>query len=153
MTFMLMALAIFVARSATVNSHLIVTFTDGSTTSFLLADKPKVTFVDNFVRVTSNLVDSDFEASKVKKFVFGDQLASIDEVATDETRFVVIDPDHVSVYGLKAGENISVYSIDGRSVMNARAAADGSATLDLSELPGAIYIIATQSGKTIKIKH
>lgn len=145
------SLATFGASVA--STHLIIHFTDGTKTGFVLADKPAVSFVDNNVRVRANHVDTDFEVSTVEKFVFGDALASIETVAPNEVRFTIPDADHVTVEGLKRGETVTVVSVEGRVVHAVRANADGSVQIELTQLPKGIYIVATESGKTIKMKH
>ena len=135
------------------NTHLIVHFKDGSKTSFVLADKPAVSFVDNNVRIRAQHVDTDFDAATVVKFSFGDETSSIRKVEADEIRFTIPDADHLTVEGLKAGEAVTVVSIEGRIVRVMRADAAGPAQIELTELAGGVYIIATESGKSIKMKH
>lgn len=147
------ACGLFAATAATVNTHLIIHFKDGSTTSFVLTDKPSVKFVDNNIRVRAQHVDTDYEASKVAKFVFGDAVSSIREVAANEVRFTIPDGDHIYVSGVNSGETVRVFSVDGYQVAAVRADAEGNAEIDLTELPKGVYVVATESGRTIKMKH
>lgn len=135
------------------NTHLIIHFKDGSKTSFVLADKPSVSFVDNNVRVRAQHVDTDFDASTVVKFSFGDETSSVGKVEADEIRFTIPDADHVMAEGLKAGESVTVVSVEGRIVKAVRADAAGNARIELTGLASGVYVIATESGKNIKIKH
>lgn len=144
---------IFAMWAAPVSTHLIIHFTDGSATSFVLTDKPSVSFVDNCVRVRAKHVDTDFEASKVAKFVFGDAVSSIEKIGDNEVRFTIPDCDHIYVSGVKGAETIRVVSVEGRLMTSVRADADGNAEIDLTEMPKGVYIVATESGKNIKMKH
>lgn len=149
----IIACGLFCAVKASANTHLIIHFKDGSATSFVLADKPSVTFEDKYLRVHAKQVDTDFELANVAKFVFGDGTSSLETIEAQEVRFTIPDCDHVTVSGLKCGETVRAISIDGRIQATVRASEDGYAELNLTDLAKGIYVIATESGKTIKMKH
>ena len=57
----------------------------------------------------------------------------------------------MSVEGLRAGDRVAVYTIDGKAVSSSQANADGSAALKLDGPRGSVYIVRTPN-KTFKIK-
>jgi hypothetical protein len=61
-----------------------------------------------------------------------------------------LQPGTIAVNGLNAGDEVQVVGIDGRSVMNARAAEGGQAVVDLSSRTHGIYVISVNKRFTFK---
>lgn len=147
--------SLLTSLAASANTHLIVMFNDGTATSFIIADKPHVSFSEKRMHIRANDVTTDYEVSAVKKFIFGDEALSVESPADDfrETRFTYTDRNTLSASGLLPGETVSLVSVEGRPAGNYNADADGSIVIDLSALPTGIYVVATKSSGNFKIKH
>lgn len=152
---MLAGVSAMLPSQALAEPHLILHFTDGSTTGFVVAEKPHVSFSDSKLLVRSNDITTDYDIATVRKFEFGDMVA-IDAPALPgtATRFCYTDHNNLSASGLKAGELLRLVALDGRVAATVRADADGNLALDLSDLPTGIYVVSVEtSAKNFKIKH
>ena len=132
-------------------SALTVHVKDGSKVTFLLSERPAVTFSDGYLLITSDDADASYPLSDVVKFTFGDvdeENTGIDSLPVDETTFGY-DGGAIVVTGLKPGSTAKVYTIGGMMV-HSESISDGSWTYPLSSLSSGIYIINI-NGKSFKI--
>lgn len=149
-----MAAGLAFGFEAFAESHLIIHFNDGTATSFVVAQKPKLTFGETTLHVDAQELAADYPIANVKKFVFGDESAiSNPRLEEKECRFTFVDRDHVTATGLQPGETITLTSTDGRQALRLNADANGCAEIELTSLPAGIYIVGAKSAQNIKIKH
>ena len=134
---------------------LVIQFADGTTQSYVLEERPNVTFDATKLYVRSKYVDDVHEYQNVKKFVFETHdLTGIKNVQKDECRLTFIGGNMATVSGLPAGLSAMLCDTAGRNVLKAKADAAGSVTFNLQSLPTGAYIIALSNGKSFKIlKH
>ena len=133
------------------SSALTIHVTDGSKVTFLLSERPAVTFSDGYLLITSDDADASYPLSDVIKFTFGDiddEDTGIDSLPVDETTFGY-DGGAIVVTGLNSGSTAKVYTIGGMMV-HSESISDGSWTYSLSSLSSGIYIINI-NGKSFKI--
>lgn len=149
------AVMLAAAGAAFAGSYLVVHFADGSTTSFVVDDKPRVTFGDDRMSIRSAEIVTDYAVADVKKFEFSDKSSdAMLEAGGQEVRYTFTDAATLRADGLRAGERVSVVSAaDGRQAATFQADADGSLVIDLSPLAAGVYVVAPQYSRTIKIRH
>jgi hypothetical protein len=143
------------ADDATVTvQYLVVTQNDGSVTKFALTDVPVVSFDGYSIVVTAAGEVLKFDLIGVTNYAFSEK-----DVTTGITNTTVDGSDvtkpsfktgSAGFSGLKSSSTILVYTISGNPVTAVKADVEGSATVDLSQLPKGIYIIKTP-GKSYKI--
>ena len=152
-----LALCLFGGAAAFANDYnvLIIQFVDGTTQSYVLETRPKVTFDSRNLYVQSPYVDDKYEYENVKKFVFETHdLSGIQTVKGGECRLTLIGGNSATVSGLEAGLAAMLCDTAGRKVQATKADAAGSVTFNLQGLPVGAYIIALSNGKSFKIlKH
>lgn len=147
------ALLLGVTIPAMAESHLVVYFTNGSATSFVVDDKPHVSFSENEILIRAKDMSTEYPVASVRKFAFADKSGLVSpELIDNEVRFTYTDRDCLGACGLKSNEPITLYRTDGTCALTTKANADGNAEIDLSNLEPGIYIVNTAS-KTFKIQH
>ncbi len=130
--------------------YLVITGTDGATTTFLLADRPLVVPDDNEFIVTCKGEDLTFVISEVLSFKFFDALPdAIHEVVEESSRPQLSD-GRALFKGLRAGSLVSVFSSGGQQVTTVRADEHGMAEVHYSQLPAGVYILKG-GNNTVKI--
>lgn len=134
---------------------LVIQFADGTSQSYVLEERPNVTFDATKLYVRSKYVDDVHEYKNVKKFVFETHdLSGIKNIQKDECRLTFIGGNMATVNGLPAGLSATLCDTAGRNVMKAKADATGTVNFQLQGLPAGTYIIALSNGKSFKIlKH
>ena len=122
---------------------------DGTSVTFFLKDKPRVTFEGDYVEVVAETSQSKIKRSDVAeiKFLYEEDNAGIDETKVNET--VGIGNEYVFVGNLQTGCSVKVLSVDGRLVIDEAADENGSVTISLSALSAGIYIL-NYNNTTIK---
>jgi len=128
--------------------YLVVNAEDGTMTSFALADEPKVSSNDGKLKIVSKSTTFSLSLAEVRNYAFSENLTGIAVVEKDGN--LRMENDHVVFNGLPSGSMVSAYMQDGRLAKDFKADANGTAVVDLSDLPKGIVIL--HSNKTdIKI--
>lgn len=136
---LLILLLFFSVRlSAREYKALVVEMRDGSTASFLLAEKPKITFAGELMNIVSSASGMEFARADVRKYSFVDAPTSVDEAIVSPE--AVIDGNTVVVCGVPDGTAVGVYTVGGAAVMQSTAVG-GSCTLSLENLSAGLYIV------------
>ena len=127
---------------------LVVNAKDGTKTTFALADEPKVSCKAGELTIVSKNTTFSMGLSDVQNYVFSEESTGIIEVMKDGG--FKIEHGCVVLNGLSAGSPVSAYLQDGRLAKECKADANGTAVMDLSDLPKGVVIL--HSNKTdIKI--
>ena len=120
---------------------LIVKTKDGAQTTFVLQDKPRVTFEGTDLKVVSDKETVAFALADVLRFEY----VKKDALGIDED---VVDPTGVSYQGgvlvisqLRQGASVAVYTLDGKLLRQLTASHSGTYRLNLSELPTGLYLV------------
>lgn len=129
---------------------------DGTSVGFAFSQKPKMLVGDDELQLLAN--DGDeiaYPYSEVEKAYFGDvETTGIDNVNSDNSAKNLVfksTADGIEVDGLKAGEKVSVYTVDGTQVSSASAANDGgTVSLAIPYKSRTVYIVNTSRGISYK---
>lgn len=164
-----MALLLFgtvMSRAQQEFSTLVVDFTDGTSVSISLHDRPAL-YIDRkdgneilsvwYVGGESGSVNTQYDNSKVRKFYFrmydpaiADHVSSMDK--EDEVGIVFVDNWTVHVSGLKQADEVRVYSIDGRQILTGTKTDDGRCDVQLGGCPKGTYIIRINDKHSFKVQ-
>ena len=138
---LLLLLALPIGMLADNQNTLIVKTKDGAQTTFVLQDKPRVTFEGTDLKVVSEKETVAFALADVLRFEY----VKKDALGIDED---VVDPTGVSYQGgvlvisqLRQGASVAVYTLDGKLLRQLTASHSGTYRLNLSELPTGLYLV------------
>lgn len=113
---------------------------DGSSVSFFLNEKPKMTFVADSVKIVSSVSQAKVKRSDVLDIKFKmDVPNSIEDVCENGT--VEFGSESIRVENLKPNGIVNVYSVDGRIVMSEKVNSNGLAVIQLHAIPSGIYLL------------
>lgn len=118
---------------------LIVNTTDGTRTSFALAEEPMVSFSNAELSIASNTRTFSISLADVQNFAFSEESTSIAEVIKGGS--VKLENGFIVFSGLTAGSRIAVYTQDGKLIKESKAEANGLAVVEISSLPKGILLL------------
>jgi hypothetical protein len=146
-------------RAAEVNGIRVITSDKDAagkeiTFDFLFTSQPKVTYLNTYdgkeVSISSNDIKSRFgkdeiilDQSKLKSISFMDVSAtSISKAKTNGNLRVITTTNGLDISGLRNGETVMLYTLDGKQVNSATASANGNVLLRMpSHKSGTAYIV------------
>lgn len=134
---------------------LAVTTKDGKTAVYALREKPLVTFSgDDVVLKTPNVqisyVFADLESFMIVNNYDGEEIIrrlpadDIRNLPADATQFEVTDKSLIAG-NLNPGEELLLFTVDGKRIASARASEEGRASVSLESIPTGVVIVKTQS--------
>jgi len=146
------------ARSTEETTTLVFSLTDGTEYRFEIpATDPSIKFAKGVVNVYCYVAGEEpttltIERDQLKNIYFEEKGTAIQTptISGNAVTFRLLQPGTIAVNGLSAGDEVQVVGIDGRSVMNARAAEGGQAVVDLSSRTRGIYVISVNKRFTFK---
>ena len=146
------------ARLTEETTTLVVSLTDGTEYRFEIpATDPSIKFAKGVVNVYCYVAGEEpttltIERDQLKNIYFEEKGTAIQTptISGNAVTFRLLQPGTIAVNGLNAGDEVQVVGIDGRSVMNARAADSGQAVIDLSSHTRGIYVISVNKRFTFK---
>lgn len=139
-----------VSPQARADEKLYVEYKDGSVFSYVLANKPEVTFQEANIIVTAPEIADTHKMVDVKQFLFS-LPTSIEKVNAGEHRLTYTNNNAVRLEGFKAGSTVSVYDINGVLMAETIIDKDGNVVVSLDGMAAGLYVIATAEGKSYKI--
>lgn len=149
-TFLLSASVL--SASAVTQNLLTIVFNDGQKQSYVLAEKPKVTFDASSLYVNATEVSDTYTLADVHKFVFEQgEPAAIPEISADECRLTFIDGANILLQGHKAGSSVRVIDTAGHILLFTATDDAGCVNISIADFRVGVYIIATSDGKSYKI--
>ena len=146
------------ARSTEETTTLVFSLTDGTEYRFEIpATDPSIKFAKGVVNVYCYVAGEEpttltIERDQLKNIYFEEKGTAIQTptISGNTVTFRLLQSGTIAVNGLSAGDEVQVVGIDGRSVMNARAAEGGQAVVDLSSRTRGIYVISVNKRFTFK---
>lgn len=118
---------------------LVVNRASGGQNIFALSQEPVIAFLGNKMRVTTSAGTVHIPLVDVTNYVFKDA-TGIEGVKADEGS-AILEDGQVVFTQIGAGQNVSVVTPNGVSVLTTSADAQGKATVNLKALPKGIYIV------------
>lgn len=135
----------------------VVEQTDGSKTEYLLKSEPRIAFDGETVTLTTSDETVLLKVENVSRaYVKAPVKPQPNEVgiaeASKTAERVILTADGLSLSGLQPGSAVDVYTADGRQLKAVKAAADGTASLNLGNSRSGMIIVKTnnQSFKLIR---
>ena len=117
------------------NKSLIITFNDGTTQAFALAELPDILMENDKMIINAGNNTIEYDLYKVKTFTFGIP-SGIDNTTIQD---VLMNGNKLYIPG--TNNKIRIFSIDGTSVKLPNIQTGNANVLDLDPLPKSVYII------------
>lgn len=137
---LLLGFSIF-AKAENNPTNLVVWAKDGTKVAYALAEKPKVTFTETDLVITSNDVEVNYNLENMARFTYEDSTSTaITNLRTDESSFK-LNGESLLFPALKANSTVSVYSLNGALVFKKTIRQNGEYAFPLSNLNTGVYMI------------
>ncbi len=122
----------------------------GEKQMFLLASEPVITFAKEKCHIASADFSADYDMAEIQH---ADFVADASAGIAEKEFSLVVDlsnPEFVTIHGLEADTQVSLYSIAGVAQRVAKADNSGTAVITLAGLQSGVYIVTTNQ-TTFKI--
>lgn len=117
------------------------------------AKQPEITYVDGKICVSTQIGVDEYDPDEVQALNFNDKalIDGISQVRTDGVNLTITASEY-TVSGLKAGEAVSVYDVNGRCILKAKADASGKVVIPIQKISSGVNMIKAGSStfKTMK---
>lgn len=150
-TIILFALGIATGYAENKVKALVVELTSGETATFILEEKPRLTFTGEELMITSGEYETVYPLASLQRYTFKSVEASGMTQPADNTPTMTQTAGHMRLDGLDPGTRIKTFSVNGILVASDVADSNGSATISVNNLPKGVYIIK-YGDKSTKIK-
>ena len=131
-------------EAANAAKALVVSFNDGTSQVFALADLPDITMGNDVMTIKAGATTAEFPLYTVRTFTFGDatgiQNVAVNELSRQGDQLIIPGSDN----------QVRIFAIDGKAVPVSPIHKADATTIDLGSLPHGTYII-NANGKTVKI--
>ena len=132
----------FTEQGAMVDRKFLVVETkDHVKTTYMLSDKPQVTFEGNSLHIVSEKADATYNLLDIQNFTYETQSVTGVSELREEPATIDYNNGELVVSGLKANGAVSIYAMDGKLVQQRTASRGGTFRLSLSSLPHGVYIV------------
>lgn len=143
------------AMAAIPYKHFVVIMkTSGDKVEHAFTEDPVATFEGAEMIMTVNHGEEKFNypMADVKSITIRSEYDAVESVESSVSQSVAYDGETIRVSGIQAGAAVSVYSLDGKLMISAKADADGAASFSVAALPSGAYIVraANNTFKFIK---
>lgn len=135
--------------------HLFLWLRDGRYDAYAFADKPRITYADGDMVIASEAGTYSYQHEQVRKITLSDNdtpiVLGITPVGTQPAQPCIdrLSADEVRMLGMQPGEQLWVYSLNGRLVKVLAASGQGEVCVPLAQFVPGTYILKT---KTITYK-
>lgn len=130
-------------------THLTVELKAGNKYSFLLADKPVITFSNGDLVVNGD-AETSYSIDGVKNFHFTEGDASgVESLSVGDIRIVSLDNATIQVQNLEKSSVVTLVNVSGVVLSSVKADAEGYATVSLPQAKG-VYVLSV-GAKSFKI--
>ena len=126
---------------------LVLHHADGTTTDVQLLTQPQVKFQDDRVLVTSTGLDMEFPKQQVLRFTYKGKTSAIGSAKANAA--VRQENGQLVFHGIKAADQIAVYTMSGIRIPARIRRSGNEATLPLTSIPSGTYMLSI-NGKTSK---
>lgn len=130
----------------TEQKELVITFNDGTTQSYALADLPDIRMENDKLSVQAGTTKAEYDLYKVRTFTFGNTATSLKE--TLRRQELRQEGNQLVIPGKKV--DFSIFTLNGHPVSVKASRLSDALIINLEQLPKGLYIIKA-NGKSIKI--
>lgn len=117
---------------------------NGASYRFKCATQPKVVPDGGEWLITADGVpDLRVSQQDILKFTFSADETAIKAVTEDPS--FSITSKSLKIDNLKQGEQVAIYTLDGKAVVNQKAEGKGLTDIDINTLPKGVYVVKSQS--------
>ena len=127
------------------DKSLIITFSDNTTQTFVLAALPQITMSNNKMTISAGSTTAEYDLYKIKTFTFSGT-TSIGNI--EDNSDIKTEGNRIIIEGTNA--NVRIFSIDGKPATIKTINTSNSTVIDISSLNSGVYIIKAND-KTVKI--
>lgn len=128
-------------------ASLVVTLADGTTTSYELYTRPRVTFINDSVKIVSPTVFAEYLATNVLRFNYHVAATAI-EKTTAGSEFSR-QGEYLVFGGNVSADDVKLFTANGMAVPVTLTATGGSLRLRVTSLQRGVYLVSI-NGKTFK---
>ena len=143
-----MAFVSFTAVAAKSTMHLAVCTKDGSKVLYALEEKPKITFTDTELVITTKSVEIAYALSDMNLLTYENGETTGITNLHDNADFK-LDGNAIVFSKLKAKDIVSLYSINGTLVFKKTVTVDGEYAVSLNDIETGVYVVSV-NGLTYK---
>lgn len=131
-------------------SQLVVWAKDGTKVAYALSEKPKVSFTETELIITSNGIEVNYALEYMARFTYEDNtMTAIKNLQTDKVSFK-LEGESLLFPALQANSTVSLYSLNGILVFKKTIQQAGEYSFSLSNLKAGAYVV-TVNGLTYKV--
>ena len=138
---------------AIADEGVVLTLKDGQELRFMFSEKPTIVHGRELTIIASDATTVSYDYTQVRSLRFGEFVpTAIEEVEGDSASvvsFKIVDGT-LYVYGLPAGEKVSVYTINGQRV-GAKQQIDENTVLSLPLTSKGVLIVTTSTGISYRV--
>ncbi len=127
------------------DKSLIITFSDNTTQTFVLAALPQITMSNNKMTISAGSTTAEYDLYKIKTFTFSGT-TEIKDIENNSS--IIAEGDKIIIEGANA--NVRIFSVDGKTATLKTTNLSSSTIIDISSLGRGVYIIKAND-KTLKI--
>lgn len=139
-----------VAKAEDNPTNLVVWAKDGTKVAYALSEKPKVTFTETDLVITTKGIEVNYSLTNMARFTYeADDFTVIRNLRTDEVSFK-IDSESLIFPALHASSTVSLHSLNGALIFSKTVHTAGEYSLSLSNLKTGVYVV-TVNDLTYKI--
>lgn len=129
---------------------LILSTNDGNNATFVLSEKPEITFANHTLTISVKNDNNIFEISNVKQIHF-DVIDAIQSPMTNTISYSYLSDDLILIEGVDTHDRILLYTLGGIPIPNRVNITDGRAEVSLTSLQKGTYLLKIGNKQTIKI--
>lgn len=130
--------SLFVGATISAQNTLVIELRDDSCVTFLLTEKPRVTFVGEQLNIVSSSASMELKRGDVKNWHFIGTPSSVESIATDAK--VVLEGNALFISGITDDTVITLYKVSGVAVRHSDVV-NGVCTMPLNDLAAGIYVV------------
>ena len=131
--------------------YLFLWLRDGRYDSYAFTDKPRISYADGDMNITSESGTYSYQHEQVRKITLSDNETPIESginpISSQPLQSEIgwLSPNEVRMEGMQAGEPLWVYSVNGLLVKQYEASETGEVHIQLEEFIAGVYIIKSKT--------
>ena len=153
MTFIMVCLLLLCTTTnmkAKGQTALVISTIDGNDATFILPEKPEITFANHTLTINVKNDNHVFEISNIEQIHF-DVIDNIQSPTKNTITYRYLSDNLILVEGIDANDPIQLYSLGGMQIPNLVNHAGNRAEVSLASLQKGTYLLKIGNKQTIKI--